>query len=511
MNAGLSPRRGEHLRLALQAMSDVLVDQRARVVDALAVPGQDGQRLQRLHPAQRLHVVGHVALAGMDDRRGAVEDVIAGVERARRGVEEAEMVARVSGRVHGDQLDVAAAHDVAVGERLRVLVSRRRVEAVHRRSGLPGEPQRERAVVGVRVGEHDRARCGRRGRPRRRGSPRGGGRRRDRGRCRPAMAPPSEVRVRPASGEHRRVGCEHARRWRRSRRSSPCSCWSAIQPAMISGVISVTSIGCAPSVPRIASTDPSRANSWHIIRVGGMIAGNSRLEHRLGPVPATLDRLCGVHAHLAGRRGAANREEARVVAATLARRRDEVPDVDETLGRDHQVVFGERVAEAAPGEQLATGRPAIRSSRSPFAARGGAADEDADLLEHLADAGDRVRSVTGRRPRRRRRRRERRMLPRRSCSGPAGGACRPRRHRRHREAARRCWPGSRRMRRSRSSTHGMGAATEHDAVVDRDTMRSDVIPPRRRARARRHRRRDHDWRAFVRRTCASTPSPTARR
>ena len=44
-----SARRGEHLRLALQAVSDVLVDQRAGVVDALAVPGQDCQRLQRLH------------------------------------------------------------------------------------------------------------------------------------------------------------------------------------------------------------------------------------------------------------------------------------------------------------------------------------------------------------------------------------------------------------------------------------------------------------------------------
>src|ERR1019366_802152 len=83
-------------------------------------------------------------------------DVIAAVQHALGGVEEAEVVARVPGCVHREELEVADAYHATIRQRLRVLPPRRRVEAVHRRTGLPCKAQGKRAMVGVRVREQDR-------------------------------------------------------------------------------------------------------------------------------------------------------------------------------------------------------------------------------------------------------------------------------------------------------------------------------------------------------------------
>ena len=151
-------------------------------------PGRIVSGCNALTRAQRRHVVGHVALTGVNDRRGAIEDVVARVERSLGGIEEAQMVTRVPRRVHGDQLEIVDARHVPVGHRLRVLVACGGVETVHGRARLLGEPAGERTVIGVRMGEQDRgdatAACAR---PRRE-SRRGAGRRRDRGRCRRATS-----------------------------------------------------------------------------------------------------------------------------------------------------------------------------------------------------------------------------------------------------------------------------------------------------------------------------------
>ncbi len=116
-------------------------------------------------------------------------------------------------------------------------------------------------------------------------------------------------------------------------------------------------------------------------------------EHRLGPVPPTLDGFRRMHSHLLVVRGA-EREESGVVATPLARRRDEVPDVDELVRRHRQVVIREGTGDSASGEQFRTGRIDPRLDVAAAGTRGRTPDEDPDLLEHLADAGDRVRGVT---------------------------------------------------------------------------------------------------------------------
>ncbi len=71
-------------------------------------------------------------------------------------IEEAEVIARVAGRVHRDQFQLAAPEHVPIGERLRVLAPCRRVEAVHGRTGFAVESQCEWAMVGMGVGQQDR-------------------------------------------------------------------------------------------------------------------------------------------------------------------------------------------------------------------------------------------------------------------------------------------------------------------------------------------------------------------
>jgi len=86
-------------------------------------------------------------------------------------------------------------------------------------------------------------------------------------------------------------------------------------------------------------------------------------------------------------------EETRVVSAAVARRGDEVSDVDQTLRSDLKAVAGEHVHEARPGKQLSTcrGDPRIEIPLTGAGRRG--PDEQAHLLEHLSDSGDGVRGI----------------------------------------------------------------------------------------------------------------------
>ena len=67
---------------------------------------------------------------------------------------------------------------------------------------------------------------------------------------------------------------------------------------MISGVISVTSIGFAPSVFEdfLNRSEPRELVAHH--PRGRHDRREGELEHRLGPVPAALDCLGGVHANV---------------------------------------------------------------------------------------------------------------------------------------------------------------------------------------------------------------------
>ena len=250
-----------------------------------------------------------------------------------------------------------------------------------------------------------------------------------------ALAPTRYVLV-PRPSEHRRVGREHAGGAALTHPLLPIL--SPIHPAMISGVISVSSTGCSPSVVTIASTDPSRANSWHIIRVGGMIAGKSSSSMDSGRChpPSTASAACTFTTWSRWR----HREESRVVAPTLARWGDEVSDEDQSLGRHHEAVFGERGGDAAPAssfERAAWIRPTRSCRRCRSRGRRSGCPPPRAPREPLR---------LGMRPHRRRRRhrprrRETRTRRQRSCSAPAGEACRPRRRRRRRAAAQRCSPG----------------------------------------------------------------------
>jgi histidinol-phosphatase len=71
-----------------------------------------------------------------------------------------------------------------------------------------------------------------------------------------------------------------------------------------------------------------------------------------------------------------------------------MPDVHKTLGRDHQVMLDEGLDEVTSGEQLRTCCSDPPREFALAATMRAAADEDADLFEHLADAGDRVCGVT---------------------------------------------------------------------------------------------------------------------
>src|ERR1700722_5180048 len=92
----MSARRGEHLRLALFSMDDVLVDERHGIVDPLTVPWIQRGGGGMAHAPQQLHISGHVALARVNDRRRSAQDVIARVQRSRCSVKETEMVTRMS-------------------------------------------------------------------------------------------------------------------------------------------------------------------------------------------------------------------------------------------------------------------------------------------------------------------------------------------------------------------------------------------------------------------------------
>ena len=207
----LAPRRAPAPHAA--TVRDVLLDERAGVVDALAVPGQSVVGERRLDPAQRLHVVGHVALAGMDDGRRAVEDVIARVER----------LAPPDRRSTGDRGCAPACARRQARHRRRAPRRRRasRARARRRPTGRSSARVRRSAWRGARASGRWSgcecvsrivvdARSARRGRLEDRGEVGvviGAGI--DADQC---VLAADEVRVGAAPGEHRRVGCEHARR-----------------------------------------------------------------------------------------------------------------------------------------------------------------------------------------------------------------------------------------------------------------------------------------------------------
>ena len=239
-----------------------------------------------------------------------------------------------------------------------------------------------------------------------------------------------------------------------------------------------------------------------------MIAGMLEVEHRLGPVPATFHRLRGMHVDscCAPTR---MREEARVVAAALARRRDEV----RRCRRGRSGVMTRSCSASASvklraARAAANARRSIRASRSssPLSARS-TTDEDADLLEHLAHTGDRVASGS---------------VPSAASTAPPGktnaSGCEaaPARTAEHadldtavdiaeqRDGARRdgsgdsvghhgAWYGR--------VEHGTGGP-RHYALACNPISRSRSNSPTSPTRSR--------WRASGRPICASTPSPTAR-
>ena len=156
------------------------------------------------------HVVGHVALARMDDGGRAVEDVIAGVEGARRSRRRSTGGRECVRGVHGDQLDVAAAEDVAVGERAA-------------RARLPPRGRSSARVAPVAAASRNASGrwsgCECVSGSRRCAPPRGTGCGEDRcemvvvvgpGSMQTTWAATDQVGVGAPSGEHRRVGREHA-------------------------------------------------------------------------------------------------------------------------------------------------------------------------------------------------------------------------------------------------------------------------------------------------------------
>src|SRR6266567_3246209 len=67
----------EHLALALEAVGDVLVDQRYGVVTGGAVPRMNAARLESAERLQRSDVVAHVPVGRKDRRRPRAEDRVA--------------------------------------------------------------------------------------------------------------------------------------------------------------------------------------------------------------------------------------------------------------------------------------------------------------------------------------------------------------------------------------------------------------------------------------------------
>src|ERR1700719_4799731 len=92
----------------------------------------------------------------MDDGGRPAQDVVPGVETAGCLVVEAEVVARVPGRVHRYQRDAVRTHDISIAHDLSPVVTSGWVEAAHGSSGAPRETRGERPVIGMRMGEHDR-------------------------------------------------------------------------------------------------------------------------------------------------------------------------------------------------------------------------------------------------------------------------------------------------------------------------------------------------------------------
>ena len=306
----------------------------------------------------------------MTDRRAA-EDVIDRVQRTRRRVVEAEMVAGVPRCMDGDQRDTAGVHHVTVAHHVRVLVACRRIETVHACAGLRGEARREWAMVGMRVREHDRldARSARHSR------------REDR--CEVGIV------IRPGSMQ-----------------MSACS--PPTRYVLVPGPVNTDGLGASTRVARVAprllepihagddlgvivghldgtlrqrcedrlDRSKSRANSWHIIRVGGMISGKVQRQHRFGTVPSALHGLGRMDANIL-LRADTHAEEPRVVAAAFPRRRDEVRDVDQVLGVMTRPCASSASREA-PSAEIRARAALMRTSRSPSPrALRCAADQDA--------------------------------------------------------------------------------------------------------------------------------------
>jgi histidinol-phosphatase len=114
-----------------------------------------------------------------------------------------------------------------------------------------------------------------------------------------------------------------------------------------------------------------------------------QLQHRFRAVPAAFHRLGGVDVHILLRPDA-HAEEPRVIAAALTRRCDEVRDVDQLVWRDGQAVLGERIAEVPSTQDLLACRSDSHLKIVVTGVCRCTADEEADLLEHLANARDPV-------------------------------------------------------------------------------------------------------------------------
>ena len=118
--------------------------------------GIDAPDAERLHAAERRHVVGEVAVLVGDHAGGAVQDQVAAEERALFLEVIAEVVGGVPRRVDGDERHAVALHHLSVSEiggalgQIGVLVD-------HLRDGQPGEAlaqvRHAAQVVAVPVGQ----------------------------------------------------------------------------------------------------------------------------------------------------------------------------------------------------------------------------------------------------------------------------------------------------------------------------------------------------------------------
>ena len=112
---------GDHLPLALSAMSDVLVNQPLWIFNNGAVGRQQARRTQVAHAPQRLEVLAQIPAAGRRDHHGAAQTrQITAINLARRGVDETKMIRRMPRRRHRDQRTPrpAQVESLAIPERL---------------------------------------------------------------------------------------------------------------------------------------------------------------------------------------------------------------------------------------------------------------------------------------------------------------------------------------------------------------------------------------------------------